>query len=354
MARIRKTTNKNNIIILCEGSDTEVKYFKGIKKYLNANFPDRFSEIRIVPIIEEKINTDNNRRPRRQLQPPHGISSSKRYWEKWEHSDEEYNKYKAQPTRYVREAQLFMEEDGFIEAWAVYDKDTFTSHKDAVELAASVNVNIAYSSYCFEEWLLLHFERNPNPFEHSVCKNNGKDKGCGTNVMDDCHGNICLAGYIREHNYIPNYAKSQDDIFTTYTLPNLNKALLNAAWSRSLSNDPFYLCNPYTNIDNLIKHLIDIDKEYIWCYLGDSVPFAGTTIHVTSQSGILTIINGGKHSIVFTPQNCIIYDEELSTQRPFITRPIIDNFIEDKTQCNDKYLCLIDSNKYYFFDLQAN
>ena len=351
MARPQKTTNKNNIIILCEGSDTEVKYFKSIKEYLNINNPDLFSEFKIIPVVEERINVGNNRRPRRKLQPSQKVGSTKSYWEKIEESDEEYNKYKAQPTRYVREAQLFMEEDGFVEAWAVYDKDTFTDHKNALDLAASVNVHVAYSSYCFEEWILLHFERNITPFSHSVCKVDGKDKGCGTNVADDCHGSRCLAGYIREHKYIPDYAKSKEDLFTIYTLPNFDKVLLNAAWVRSLSDKPPYECNPYTNVDCLVKRLLGFEKEYIWCEKDTEVPFAGTKIYVTCCGAILSIINATTRSVVFKPTNCFIYNHDLSHKRPFVSDTIVSDYIDGEVSTEDMYLCLMDSNKCYFWEI---
>lgn len=211
MARPKRTTNKNNIVILCEGSDTEVKYFKDLKEYVERNYPDRLSDIKIVPVNNEIIQKKNKKKGGKPLLPAQRVLSSKHYWSKWEHSDEEYEIYKAQPTRYVRETQLFMEEDGYVEGWAVFDKDTFTNHAHAFALADSISgLHIAFSSYCFEEWILLHFERNSKAFISSVCKDNDKDRGCGTKVLLDCHGTICLGGYIRERGHIADYAKNQN------------------------------------------------------------------------------------------------------------------------------------------------
>lgn len=172
MARCKRTTHKNNIVILCEGSDTEVKYFCDLKSYVEELHPDSFSDIKILPVADEIIREKKGSRRKKTLrQPIPSLHSDKHYWCKWEHTDEEYELYKAQPTRYVRETQLYMEEDGYVEGWAVFDKDTFTDHQTAFKLAEEIEgLHIAFSSHCFEEWLLLHFERNPHLFSASVCK----------------------------------------------------------------------------------------------------------------------------------------------------------------------------------------
>lgn len=354
MTRLRRTTNKNNIIILCEGSDTEVKYFKDIKKYVESNYPDRFSDIRIVPVKDEIIQPKNNKRSRKQILPAQGQTSTKHYWAKWEHSDEEYEKYKTQPVRYVRETQLFMEEDGYLEGWAVFDKDTFTGHDTAFALAESIKgLQIAFSSYCFEEWILLHFERNIHPFTASVCKDiSGKDCGCGTNVSPDCHGTVCLAGYIRENNYIPDYTKDQDSIFAKYTLPNMELCLLNAAWSRALSSDLIYSRNPYTDVDNLVKRLLDNHDTYNWYYLNDSIAFCGSTICLFIENYELVIENRGERAIILTSKNCSIRDVDTTLSRKLdlgLLNPAERNHIS--MEKHDAFLCLRDGYTINYISL---
>ena len=317
MARCKRTTHKNNIVILCEGSDTEVKYFCDLKSYVEELHPDSFSDIKILPAADEIIREKKGSRRKKTLrQPIPSLHSDKHYWCKWEHTDEEYELYKAQPTRYVRETQLYMEEDGYVEGWAVFDKDTFTDHQTAFKLAEEIEgLHIAFSSHCFEEWLLLHFERNPHLFSASVCKNDDKDRGCGTNVPGDCHGTVCLGGYIREKRYIPDYAKSQESIFTTYTLPHIPLCYLNAAWTRTLSDNPPYECNPYTNIDMLVKRLSGDTRIFHWYHTNENIALCGTTIRVSIANRTVTIENTGNRALILKADTCMLCNEYAEVTR---------------------------------------
>lgn len=106
-------TCKNNLIVLCEGTDTEYNYFINAKEYVERNYPDRFAKIKVVPTHSEIIQTKNpKRKETRSLKvttdlPHYGCLE--------EHSVEEYERYKQQPTRYVRETQLYLEDEGFME-----------------------------------------------------------------------------------------------------------------------------------------------------------------------------------------------------------------------------------------------
>ena len=353
MAREKRTTKKNNIIILCEGTETEVRYFKDLRNYVNAYAPDRFSDIKIVPVVNDAISTKNNKRKQRTLNP----SSTFRYYEKEEMDQGTYNQYKSQPVRYVREVQLFMEEDGYMEGWAVFDRDTFAYHAEAFSLAASVdNLHIAFSSYCFEEWFLVHFERNPRPFGVSVCKDNAdKDKGCGTGVVDDCHGEICLAGRLRECNYIVNYAKNKDSILENYTLPRLEQCYANAAWIRTLSTDPIYQRNPYTDVDLLVKHLLDDDRIHHWHELNDSFGFCGSVISVNYSDGVFTINNDGAISVILNSINSELCDMDCQAQRGLNWGVMVGNSCKQKDMMlseSEVLLRLIDGYNVHYIPLK--
>lgn len=308
MARVRRTTSKNNIVILCEGTDTEVNYFKDLRNYVDY----RFDEIKILPIVEEKVSHKNSNRKQRQLK------SSSHYYEKEELNNEDYERYRAQPVRYVREVQLIMQEDGYTEGWAVFDKDKFTHHAEAFELAASVdNLHIAFSSYCIEEWFLTHFERNSRAFTASVCKDvSGKDLGCGTGVDNDCHGHICLGGYIREHGYIPDYAKNKDSIFQNYTLPRLEHCYVNAAWIRTLSSSQaIYERNPYTDVDVLVKRLLGDDREHHWHRLDEPFDFCGSELIIYRGDEHLIFNNCGSRSFALNGSNGYFCNSDLQICR---------------------------------------
>lgn len=350
MARTKRTTNKNNIIILCEGTETEVKYFEDIRDFVNTNAPSRFSDIRIVPIVEDVISVKNSKRKPRTLRP----SLECRYYEKAEQSADIYNKYKAQPIRYVREVQLFMEEDGYMEGWAVFDKDTFSHHKEAFSLAESVEgLNIAFSSYSFEEWFLAHFERNSHPFDASVCKDsNDKDKGCGTGVFDDCNGAICLAGRLRECKYIPDYAKSQESIFENYTLSHLEQCYVNAAWMRSLSIGPIYQRNPYTDVDLLVKNLLDDVRVHHWHDLNETFEYCRCMISVNYTNGNLTINNSSSTPVVVRTSVCgLDYQERRNISLGYVEGKNCIQ-LEIPLSEDESFLRLTDANHIHYIHIK--
>lgn len=294
-SKARRTTH-NNILILCEGTDTEYNYFVDLKNYVERTAPDRFAVIKIVPTSSEIIKTRNPKR--KQTISLKEVESKPHYWCLEEHSTEEYDKYKQQPTRYVREVQLYMEDKGFTEGWAVFDKDVHPDHSAAFALAKKVdNLHIAFSSYCFEEWLLANFERNRQAYTRSECMQTNKQ--CGTGVTDDCHGTICLGGRLREKKYIPDYAKNKQNIFSNYTLSRLCNAFMNAAWLRHLASTDIYERNPYTDVDRLLARMLEKNERYEWNDKKSPIKYTGTQLLVSTANGDLTIKNMGTN-------NCII------------------------------------------------
>lgn len=262
-----KQINKNSIAIVCEGTDTEPNYFNEIKKELEkSGSPLRLT---IVPGDEEEIPIEKKRgRNSRVLKGGKPLYQYHQLCEEGDNAERLYNEYHSQPLRYVREAQLYIERGLANEAWAVYDMDVHNEEDD--EKAWKMQngtLHIALSSYSIEEWFLLHFERNGKAFHHSDCKNR-EDKYicCGTGHNEgDCHGEECIAGVLREKDYIKDFAKSQKDLFSLYTLPQLDTrkfvyppCFINAVWSRSLQSDsPEYQRNPFCTVDYLVARLFD-------------------------------------------------------------------------------------------------
>ncbi len=318
MARKKQTSRKTNIVILCEGTDTEFNYFNNAKEYVMRQYPGRFSSIKVVPVSSEVIKHKNlKNRKARPLQPVSGYH----YYCQWENSKEEYDAYKAMPTRFVRETQLFMEREGYVEGWAVFDKDIHPDHEKAFDLARSVsNLHIAFSSYCFEEWLLAHFERNEQAFSHSECMATKYDsKECGTGVSpDDCHGTVCLAGLLREKKYIPSYSKLKTaDIFEQYTLNRIDQVCANAAWLRSLSSTgKIYERNPYTDVDRLVMRLLDKQESYEWYSVGESFAYGGTQLAIDKKGNSLSISNQGDKTCVIHSDSFMFISEDGESGHP--------------------------------------
>ncbi|MCP4135701.1 MAG: RloB domain-containing protein, partial [bacterium] len=151
----------------------------------------------------------------------------------------------------IEEAKEYIEE--YDEVWAVFDKNGYSKHREAFEMADSAGVNIAFSSIAFEHWILLHFEKCSKDFKKS----------------HDVEIYIC-----EEKKYLdidPDKLKKGDtDIY-----PHIQKftkiAIENAAWLRYImreelirNDNKIYCINPFTDVDRLVSKLFGFDTEIIW------------------------------------------------------------------------------------------
>lgn len=297
MNQRQKRSFKNSVVIVCEGTDTEYQYFTELATDVRQKQPERFGRIKVVPTPEEKAASDERRRAHKRRMRQ-GTTPLMLYYVKEETSKAEYDKNRSQPARYVREAQLFMLEDGYTEAWVVFDKDVHPGHKRAWELAqSSPSVNIAFSSYSFEEWLLCHFEKNGHAYHRSLCKR----RDCGINGAG-CKGRDCLIGRLRGKGYIPNFVKSQANLYSGFLSARLRKAFVNAAWLRKVCSAPvIYDKNPYTDVDKLVLHLLDINTRYDWVKIGDIFKYEGCCFIVNIDQDEFVIAYDGTKSVIVTP-----------------------------------------------------
>ena len=256
MARGRggKALNNNSIVIVCEGTETEFPYFQEMCKFTSLTW-------RIVPVPSERVDAEAKavrQSVMRTLQDgdPSVFTGPEYYVGLAEVDQATYEKFRSEPTRWVRAAQLYKDREGYYEAWAVYDLDQGRdeAHPEAYDLAKKVdNLHIAFSAYSFEEWLLLHFERNPKAFWQS----------------DGADGEDSIGGYLREIGFIPEYAKKDGAKMVAITREKLHVAYVNAAWSRSLSSNEVYKRNPYTDVDKLVMRLLQDEYEIKWLKSGD-------------------------------------------------------------------------------------
>lgn len=342
---------KNNIVIVCEGTETEYDYFTGLKNYLGDS--GKYYTIKIVPTKDpEGIQGGNRQRKNRKL---NGDRDTLRYYEQVEESRELYDKYHKQPTRYVREAQLFLKDNIYTEAWAVFDNDDFPDLENAFKLASTDDkLNIAYSSISFEEWLLHHFERNAKVFDRSECK--ADDKSIDCNKDKGCRGEHCIAGRLRAQGYLPDYKKNnkedkkkdREDFFIQ-TRSHLEQARINAAWLRHLQDGPIYERNPYTDVDRLVSRLLGLDKEYVWVRLGEEFKYNGATILVEKENDEVRIRS--KNFCVIGKENMINTDLEGNENTPLLNRLILDG-VSAPISVNAPYLRFESALKTIFVDLE--
>ncbi|MFW5891347.1 MAG: RloB family protein [bacterium] len=115
----RKSVYKK-ILILCEGEQTEVRYFNSLKGC------NRLTSLHIIKCNE---NT---------------------------------------PVRLVNQAVCLKKledvSDPYNSIWVIFDKDNHTDIERAFIIAYKENINIIYSNRCFEYWYLLHFEYTTRDF----------------------------------------------------------------------------------------------------------------------------------------------------------------------------------------------
>lgn len=266
-------------MIVCEGTKTEYDYFSWIKENIsipngiwkrvdvshNATLPND------IPIVKPTLL--GRKRPKRAFFNPNTKTKEKTrnvlkelYLHLYGQTEgiELYEEVKAVPLRYVAQAKCIQaaQQGLYNEVWAVFDKNGHTHHEEAFLLAKKSNVNIAFSSRSFEHWILLHFEKNSTLFLETVCKDNkGKSLACKKQM--GCEGKICLVGYIRTH-YLQNYEKENLATIMSNLMKKKQIAFENAISLRNekqkeleQNKHSVYLLNPYTNVDELLKRLIE-------------------------------------------------------------------------------------------------
>lgn len=366
MRRSRKAAIHRDVVIVCEGSTTEYNYFCEVRKYINDNIENPvYTNIRIIPGDSDSVSANSNR-PSRVMVPD---ASKWRYYEMAEESIEEYRKYRAQPVRYVREAELFLKEKFYDEAWAVYDWDEKTNQhqKKHAEVFPLLQRNqgklfVAFSSYSFEEWILSHFERNEKKFTESDCSDVSKHSYmCGSIKADnenDCHGDKCIAGYIRSRGYIPFYSKGDKSLFSNYTLRGgkVNRyAIFNAAWLRYKGQR--FSSDAYTDVDILVRKMLGDDYSCEWHSLDDPFPFGGTVLKIVERDSYLYVKNVGNQSCGLTPSNFVTTN--INGQKG---HALLDcNYLLRPGECHDidrrkveALLKFVSVNSDYIIDIQTD
>lgn len=297
-----KQFHHENVVILCEGTKTEFQYFCSIKDYLVEKGLNHFSEIKVVPVENEMVKPTGQRKKKQLKVSTDGIDTSICYYCLQEDSRELYDQFKAYPTRFVRETRLYMERFKFKYGWAVYDHDDHPERKEASQHAKKWGVRVAFSSRCFEEWLLMHFERCDRVFKTSECKDkNDKEIRCGTGIdSSDCQGLNCVGGWLRKCNYIPDYNKSKvSGLFRQYTLPLWNACLINSAWLNKIEEGtPVYDRTRYTDVGILVAFLLSRDEKVEWMTLGDSISYRNTKIEFHDNGGHIEVENKGNSSCI--------------------------------------------------------
>jgi len=264
-----KKSIEHTLLIVCEGENTEPSYFESIRDIVQSDntYWTEGITIRVSPKpkidMNEKENTKQTinhkkKRKQRKLQAPRTVIEF-----------EIEDKYKDNPSRYIWEAQKGLEDGTYAEAWAVFDYDNRKYIQKAFDYASEKKVNIAYSNYSFEMWILMHFEKNKTAFSASECREKNKTAfsaseskekkkvlNCNSGVEpNDCFGSKCIGGYLRNMQYLISSTKGRNSLYDQLE-DKLEFAYHNAAWLRK-SND------------HLVKRLFKKEELINWINLGE-------------------------------------------------------------------------------------
>jgi hypothetical protein len=243
----KKRTPPLSVFIACEGSNTEPLYFEKLNE-----------------IMEDEDNY------------PYAITV---------YPDKEVDENPKTDAIGLVNVAIERKED-FDELWVVFDKDGYTKHKEAFELAKEHNINVAFSSISFESWVLLHFERCNVSFAKSA------------NIIDEKFHN--------NDRYLDDYAKSGDYNVYPKIQDRTKNAFENASWLRNWLNSnnhnyTIYEVNPYTDVDALVKKLLLDDSVYEYREIGQKLIFDNVEIEVSNVNNeyVVKITNSTNRSLVW-------------------------------------------------------
>ena len=383
----KKSLKNNNLVIICEGAETEYPYFE----FLANKVRNQFDDIKVIPSPEEKlaaeeVRANQNRRMKKLASENNEkAKSAPLYVTRLETEpviDDNYNLYKQAPAKYVREAYLWTKNDVYSEAWAVYDLDDtddlyHSVHKRAKELKDKTpSLYIAFSAYSFEEWLLLHFERCSTMFRNSAYKKaDGKKHIKDTEY--DCNGRQCqhkkkceaecIGDYLDRKGYANAicknkvYSKNDGKIYAQaiYEDEKLrHRAYVNAAWSRSLKDASFFECNPYSDVDRLIMRLLDDKKEISWIKADVCFTLGAHSFIIKQEEGSLYLSHQGNENCVLNQDQIFWCDNDYNKKDDAINGNNI-NYTENENDAkylaisNDyNILCIKDGNQEFYFERQ--
>lgn len=256
----KRRFSPKSIFIACEGKNTEPLYFEKIKEIKECDDFYPFS-LKVYP-------------------------------------DRNEDKPKSDAIGLINEAIERINE--FDELWVVFDKDGYSKHKEAFELAKANGINVCFSSISFETWVLLHFELNRNSFEKSA--------------------NIIKDKFINNEKYFENYSKSGDLSIFPYLEDKTINALINSSILKNFNKvhrnqiDIFDL-NPYSDVDVLVKKILEIDIYFESCYLSQEIVYNNISIKfINDNNNIVFNLKNSNNALVLNEFNFFIENDDVSNQ----------------------------------------
>jgi len=258
------------------------------------------------------------------------------------------------------------------EVWVFFDKDGHPKAKEAFEMARITEIdgkkiNIAFSSRCFEYYLLLHFEPLYRAFEKSECNGKNYSKGkrksktvsyyCMTDRAVEgkaCNGDVCINGYARMKGYwqdskggLSTYTFVKDKIWTGVYNAHLIR------WkSNTLHQNEYYERNPYVDVDKFVCRLMGfstINFEESYDVTEDKINY-----RITRELNTITLTLLNVKTLILPQGSITVHDYKTGDYREMnicaiLTEDNPDFSINLEKIINPNEFCVISilSKKYY-------
>lgn len=335
-----------SICIICEGEKTEPFFFEDLIAWMERENMVLDYQYRIYPIPVKQAGTDSDNGGRKR---------NKRHLEELpEISNESVMQRGPMPECWVDSgiAQLA----NYSEVWVVFDKDDHPCHKEAFDKVRQKrrekrHINLAFSSRCFETYLLQHFEYNTLSFQKSECneKRNGSTRyfNCCTNKAETgkaCDGDKCINGYARKHGYWQNSKNGQ----SFSVIRNLWHGIFNShrlKWNSLATFAPsteVYERNPYLDTYRLTLRLMG----YHSLEHGDSLfhKVGNGQFHTLQRKGNTLTFKNDSILSMSVPEGAISIMKVLTDGKPLmdVEKQVKCNLEEIKIAAGEQYTIAID------------
>lgn len=358
-----RTTEFGQLCIICEGESTENNFCKDFIEYLENNNHDgcHSKDVKILPPPREKdpeplknarvIKKERSLNPGNTLQIINGKP----------------------PLRWVETGIEALKI--YSEVWVLFDNDNHPAKKEAFDLAKKErnngkNLNIAFSSWSFEYFLLQHFEFLYHSFNHTehrvhdvtcnCCSANPQIGACD-GILDDSNKPACISGYARNKGYWID--SKTTDVFGV--IPNIWKGICNAHhvkwhtiqvdWGLAVDERrPLYDQNPYLDTYRIMLRLMNL-KE-LDCF--NSIE-TKDKLKISLDSSDLVIYNGSDRSYIVMPNNVVRYrfvidskdklhyEEVMQCKRQVLERDNRCIISLDSMKTDEFYLLNFDGNRFF-------
>lgn len=321
MRQINSKATQYSMLLICEGTHTEPNFFGAMVEWLKEEGKINFI-VKILP--KPTITSDDN-----DLDLNRGASTRKKRTVKKDTPEqqelEKTPQFQGQPPLNWVEAGI-NHLHTYDEVWVIFDKDGHPKTQEAFKRAEKEEVDgkkvkIAFSSRCFEYYLLLHFEFIYKAFEKSECNgkkysdNGQKSKTVSYHCMTKravkgkaCQGDKCINGYARLKGYWEN-SKGEQSTFPLVK-DKLWIGICNAhtvRWkSNMLHGTDFYVRNPYVDADKLICRLLDYktieNKEK------SSITNGNDSCQIAREQDIITFTLESDTTIIIPSGNIMVHN----------------------------------------------